>query len=403
MDHMKSDNFGELLAALSGSGNSNGASSNDSHVVHVSGNNASGLKKMHSQPQQLPQQQPDFQHQPQPQYVWQAVPPQAAAPAQHAQQAQHMMQMPQLNYGYPISQQMQMPQPMPQPMPQQFFPTPHQNQTQINQAPATATIPIPIDSLAELKGKALSSKKSFPIVLLTVSLIILGFAVLAVWYYSKKNVLANAVPLLKDSLRNEENEENENEKSRLPPPKLFLVSEQEDDATKLMQDSHVIENLERYLSSPPSFTSTPAPSNNPASLTPTNPTPKPIPKHTPTFTSNQNQSADEKKRDLKSMPQRSQRPQPQRHSNNSNTNTRFTKLSDVLAEEDEDEKVQDEVEVEVNGFKKKMPKRIDSDSPEISEFMKRREQAEKENLKWIESQREKPRVTEDDEEENEDT
>ena len=107
MDHMKSDNFGELLAALSGSGNSNGASSNDSHVVHVSGNNASGLKKMHSQPQQLPQQQPDFQHQPQPQYVWQAVPPQAAAPAQHAQQAQHMMQMPQLNYGYPISQQMQ--------------------------------------------------------------------------------------------------------------------------------------------------------------------------------------------------------------------------------------------------------------------------------------------------------
>jgi hypothetical protein len=306
-----------------------------------------------------------------------------------------MMQMPQLNYGYPISQQMQ----MPQPMPQQFFPTPHQNQTQINQAPATATIPI--DSSAELKGKALSTKKSFPIVLLTVSLIILGFAVLAVWYYSKKNVLANAVPLLKDSLRNEENEENENEKSRLPPPKLFLVSEQEDDAAKLMQDSHVIENLERYLSSPPSFTSTSAPSNNPASLTPTpKPIPKPIPKPTPTFTSNQN--AEEKKRDLKSMPQRSQRPQPQRHSNNSNTHTRFTKLSDVLAEEDEDEKVQDEVEVEVNGFKKKMPKRIDSDSPEISEFMKRREQAEKENLKWIESQREKPRVTEDDEEENED-
>ena len=398
MDHMKSDNFGELLAALSGSGNSNGASSNDSHVVHVSGNNASGLKKMHSQPQQLPQQQPDFQHQPQPQYVWQAVPPQVPAQhAQHAQQAQHMMQMPsQLNYGYPISQQMQ----MPQPMPQHFFPPPppHQNQTQINQA--TSTIPIPIDSSAELKAKAVSTKKSFPIVLLTVSLILLGFAVLAVWYYSKKNVLANAVPLLKDSLRNEENEENENEKSRLPPPKLFLVSEQEDDATKLMQDSHVIENLERYLSSPP-ITSTSAPS-----LTTPTPTPKPtpIPKPSatpiPTFTS-QNQNADEKKRDLKSMPQRSQRPQPQRNSNNSNTHTRFTKLSDVLAE-DEDEKVQDEVEVEVNGFKKKMPKRIDSDSPEISEFMKRREQAEKENLKWIESQREKPRVT-DDEEENEDT
>jgi len=398
MDHMKSDNFGELLAALSGSGNSNpGASSNDaSHVVHVSqqGNNG---KRMHSQQQQ---QQPDFQHQQQqqtqqPQYVWQAVPPQAAPPpAQH-----HMMQMQmptsQLNYGYPISQQLQMqPQPQPQPQAQQFFPSPPSHphpppyHNQINQAPATT---MPIDAPAALlKERIPTTKKSFPIVLLTVSLILLGFAVLAVWYYSKKNVLANAVPLLRDSLEDKENEE-----SRLPPPKLFLVSEQEDDATKLMQDSHVIENLERYLSAPPSIPA-PAPSPSPSSSSSSFPSPSP--------STSKNHAliaiakAEEKKRDLKSK--------PQRHTNNSmvahNKQTRFTKLSDVLAEEEEDEKVHEEVEVEVNGFKKKMPKRIDSDSPEISEFMKKREQAEKENLKWIESQRENPRVTEEEEEENED-
>ena len=203
---------------------------------------------------------------------------------------------------------------------------------------------------------------------------------MAVWYYSKKNVLANAVPLLKDSL-------NENEESRLPPPKLFLVSEQEDDATKLMQDSHVIENLERYLSAPPS---TPAPAPSPSPSTSTS-----------TSTSNNPTSiakAEEKKRDLKSKPKL----YTNNSAHNNNKQTRFTKLSDVLAEEEEDEKVHEEVEVEVNGFKKKMPKRIDSDSPEISEFMKKREQAEKENLKWIESQRENPRVSEEEEEENED-
>jgi len=385
MDHMKSDNFGELLAALSGSGNSNpGASSNDaSHVVHVSqqGNNG---KRMHSQQKQ---QQPDFQHQQQqPQYVWQAVPPQAAPPpAQH-----HMMQMQmptsQLNYGYPISQQLQM-----QPQAQQFFPSPPSHphpppyHNQINQAPATT---MPIDAPAALlKERIPTTKKSFPIVLLTVSLILLGFAVLAVWYYSKKNVLANAVPLLRDSLEDKEND------TRLPPPKLFLVSEQEDDATKLMQDSHVIENLERYLSAPPSI---PAPAPSPAPSPSSFPSPSPFTSknHAPS----NNAKAEEKKRDLKSK--------PQRHTNNSmvaiNKQTRFTKLSDVLAEEEEDEKVHEEVEVEVNGFKKKMPKRIDSDSPEISEFMKKREQAEKENLKWIESQRENPRVTEEEEEENED-
>ena len=397
---MKSDNFGELLAALSGSGNSSGASSNDaSHVVNVSQQGNSG-KRMHSQQQQQPQ--PDFQHQQQqqqqPQYVWQAVPPQAVPPpAQH-----HMMQMQmptsQLNYGYPISQQMQM---QPQAQAQQFFPphpsphphphphpnvynNPNSNQNQMNQATAMPKT-IPIDAPAALlKEKALpTTKKSFPIVLLTVSLIILGFAVLAVWYYSKKNVLANAVPSLRDSLEDKEND------TRLPPPKLFLVSEQEDDATKLMQDSHVIENLERYLSAPPSTpapATTRAPSSAPSLSTSNNPAPS------------NNAKAEEKKRDLKSK--------PQRHTNNSahnnNKQTRFTKLSDVLAEEEEeDEKVHEEVEVEVNGFKKKMPKRIDSDSPEISEFMKKREQAEKENLKWIESQRENPRVTEE-EEENED-
>jgi hypothetical protein len=403
MDHMKSDNFGELLAALSGSGNSSGASSNDaSHVVNVSqqGNNG---KRMHSQQQQQPQ--PDFQHQQQqqqqqPQYVWQAVPPQAVPPpAQH-----HMMQMQmptsQLNYGYPISQQMQM---QPQAQAQQFFPphpsppphphphphpnvynNPNPNHNQMNQATAMPKT-IPIDAPAALlKEKALpTTKKSFPIVLLTVSLIILGFAVLAVWYYSKKNVLANAVPSLRDSLEDKEND------TRLPPPKLFLVSEQEDDATKLMQDSHVIENLERYLSAPPS-TPAPAPTRAPSSAPSLSTSNNAAPSN--------NAKAEEKKRDLKSK--------PQRHTNNSahnnNKQTRFTKLSDVLAEEEEeDEKVHEEVEVEVNGFKKKMPKRIDSDSPEISEFMKKREQAEKENLKWIESQRENPRVTEE-EEENED-
>jgi hypothetical protein len=156
-------------------------------------------------------------------------------------------------------------------------------------------------------------------VLLTVGLIVLGFAFLAVWYYSKKNVLAESVPKVA-------------EEERLPPPKLFLVSEEEEN-TKLLQDSHVIENLEKYL--------------NPHPVT-----------------------------------------EEKVHKNKTETRkSKFTKLSEVIVEEEEPE--EEEVEVEVNGFKKKMAKRIDSESPEISEYMKRREQAEKENLKWIESQRER--------------
>jgi hypothetical protein len=191
---------------------------------------------------------------------------------------------------------------------------------------------LPPPTSTTVKGvEVKATKKSFPVVLLTVSIIVLGFGVLAAWYYSKKSVLADSVPAVIE------------EAARLPPPKLFLVSEQEE-ADKLLQDSHVIENLERYLSSPPTTTATTDAKTSKLS------TPPPV-------------------------------------NVNSNSKNRFTKLSDVIAEEEEEQKPVEEVEVEVNGFKRKMPKRIDSDSPEINDFMKRREQAEKENLKWIEFQR----------------
>ena len=88
------------------------------------------------------------------------------------------------------------------------------------------------------------SKKSFPILFITILLIIIGFSVLAVWYYSKKNFLETLVPTDNVNLKQEFNTT-----EKLPPPKLFLVSEQEENEKLL--DSHVIENLEKYLSSPP--------------------------------------------------------------------------------------------------------------------------------------------------------
>ena len=81
-------------------------------------------------------------------------------------------------------------------------------------------------------------------------------------------------------------------------------------------------------------------------------------------------------------------------SKNNISQNQFTKLSEVVAE-DEDEDLQEQEVEEVNGLRKKMPRRIDSDSPEISDFIKRREQAEKENLKWIESQRQNPHLNEE--------
>jgi hypothetical protein len=324
MDHMK-DNFGELLAAISGSKEAAAPQPPSSRRVQQ------------PQPQQNEYQNQQHQHQyqqndyptqqQQQQYVWQAQ------PMPQLQQQQQPMPMPQLQqhqqqqqpYGYGGYVPMPMP-PMPmQPMPisQQQQPQQHSNpiiHQQHQYAPGVQQAPSNINKGLEAK----TTKKSFPVVFITISLIVLGFGVLAVWYYSKKNVLADSVPLPEEA-------------ARLPPPKLFLVSEKEE-TEKLLQDSHVIENLERYLSSPPTTTTV---ESKPNAKTIS----KPVSKN------------------------------------------RFTKLSDVIAEEEEEQKPLEEIEVEVNGFKKKMPKRIDSDSPEINDFMKRREQAEKENLKWIESQR----------------
>ena len=297
MDHMK-DNFGELLAAISGS----------KEAVPPPSSRRVQPQNDYPNPNQHHYQQNDY-HPQQQQYVWQAPP---MPPPMPQLQQQQQLQQP---YGYGGYVPMSMP-PMPQQQ-QQMPPMPQQQQQfqPIQQAPASNTN----------KGlEPKTTKKSFPVVFITISLIVLGFGVLAVWYYSKKSVLADSVP-----------EENS---VRLPPPKLFLVSEQEE-TEKLLQDSHVIENLERYLSSPP--TTTQATESKPNAKTIS----KPVSKN------------------------------------------RFTKLSDVIAEEEEEQKPLEEIEVEVNGFKKKMPKRIDSDSPEINDFMKRRELAEKENLKWIESQR----------------
>ena len=310
MDHMK-DNFGELLAAISGS--KDAAAPPSSRRVQPQQNE---YQNQH----QHQYQQNDYPTQQQQQYVWQAQP----MPQQQQQQPMPMP-MPQLQqqqqqpYGYGGYVPMSMP-PMPISQQQHSNPIMHQ---QHQYGPGVQQAPSNISKGLEA---AKTTKKSFPVVFITISLIVLGFGVLAVWYYSKKNVLADSVPL---SLPEES--------ARLPPPKLFLVSEQEE-TEKLLQDSHVIENLERYLSSPPTTTTTESKPNAKTNS-------KPVSKN------------------------------------------RFTKLSDVIAEEEEEQKPLEEIEVEVNGFKKKMPKRIDSDSPEINDFMKRREQLEKENLKWIESQR----------------
>jgi len=318
MDHMK-DNFGEILAAISGSKDAAAPQPPSSRRVQPQQNEYQNQNQHQYQQNDYPTQQQ------QQQYVWQAQPMQPM-PQQQQQQPMHMP-MPQLQqqqqqqqpYGYggyvPMSMPpMSMP-PMPISQQQQQHPIIHQ---QHQYGPGVQ----PSNISKGLEAK--TTKKSFPVVFITISLIVLGFGVLAVWYYSKKNVLADSVPLPEEA-------------ARLPPPKLFLVSEQEE-TEKLLQDSHVIENLERYLSSPPTTTTT---ESKPNAKTIS----KPVSKN------------------------------------------RFTKLSDVIAEEEEEQKPLEEIEVEVNGFKKKMPKRIDSDSPEINDFMKRREQAEKENLKWIESQR----------------
>jgi hypothetical protein len=226
----------------------------------------------------------------------------------------------QTQYAQPQPTQPQYAQPQPAQSQQYAQPQPAHPQPQQQYQPQHYTPPIPQyvppvyqNQAPKLEPVKVAKKKSFPIVLFTIGLIVLGFAFLAVWYYSKKNVLADSVP----------------EVEHLPPPKLFLVSEEEENS-KLLQDSHVIENLEKYL------------------------------------------HLNEKDVDTE----------------NEKKKSKFTKLSEVMIEEEEPETVE-EVEVEVNGFKKKMAKRIDSESPEISEYMKRREQAEKENLKWIESQRER--------------
>jgi hypothetical protein len=289
MDPSRNDNFGELLAALSGS--------NQVPVPH------SGSGQV-----PVPQAQTDPRYAPQ--YVWQAPPPpvyQYYPESSHAQPqyAQPQPAQPQYHQPQPAQSQYSQPQPAPQQQqyqPQHYTPPIPQYVPPVHQNQATKLEPVKV-----------AKKKSFPIVLLTIGLIVLGFAFLAVWYYSKKNVLADSVP----------------EVEHLPPPKLFLVSEEEENS-KLLQDSYVIENLEKYL------------------------------------------HLNEKDVDTK----------------NEKKKSKFTKLSEVMIEEEEPETVE-EVEVEVNGFKKKMAKRIDSESPEISEYMKRREQAEKENLKWIESQRER--------------
>ena len=145
----------------------------------------------------------------------------------------------------------------------------------------------------------------------------LALSILAVWYYTRKSYLHDAAIVSETT-------------ESLPPPKLFLGSNSEDE--EVLADAHVLENLNKYLV---------------------------LPQHV---------EQEVKRVDVSQKPDR------------------FTKLNDV---------VDDEEEEEVDSTSNERPKKFDPESSEITDFIKRREKAEKENLRWIESQREHPHHDDD--------
>jgi hypothetical protein len=435
MDLSKTDNFGELLAALSGSGlvnnsdmnrqsflNSNSTNQQFTPVAQTQTNsnfsqtgftnsnqinpvpinpmpvnpmnqiNQNGLQINQNVPNQnIPNQFNSYPQQPpttylQPQYVWQAAPtPPYTLSAAENFQNQNLSQN-QTFYSSQMQPQLQ--------TPSNYIQNQMSHQSNIKnvlpqsqQSMLVNGLQLPMQQSMQQSMQSMqqkpeiqnghTSKKSFPILFITILFIIIGFSVLAIWYYSKKNFLETLVPTNNVNLKQEVDTTTE----KLPPPKLFLVTDQEENEKLL--DSHVIENLEKYLSSPPAVLDleleSQKNSNSKTALSNTNKLNE----------SSLNQNYNFK--DQTSKPSLTLNTNSSKHKSVQN---RFTKLSEVVAE-DEDDEASEEIEVEVNGFKKKMPRRIDSDSPEISEFIKRREQTEKENLKWIESQRQNPHLNED--------
>ena len=393
MDHLKSENFGELLSALAGrqkqttlqspSLNTTIPAALSTTVPSASGN----TPNLGSVPMTIPISNPN-----QNQMGFNSV--SSFIPQQHLQVPQYMWQGPQQYYQYPVA----MGHPAGQhinPVQEVQLPVKSAFATHNPATPATAATAATVPQTSQISVKK-STGQSFFTVFIIIFLFLLAVSVLVAWYFWKKNSLMSAASLAKD--------ENENGSVH---PKLFMHSQVQDNDNislprqtqqnqnqnqnkesgvkediedkedrDLVRDEVIIENLKRYLASSES--------------------------------ENENDTSQKKGQALKaSIMQKNPRASDTSSSHAQEIPPKqriqkFTKLSEVIVEDSESDHEDDQDEDrnvglrdsfnlpddEVVSEKKQQLRRIDSESPEISEFMKKREKAEKENLKWLESQRE---------------
>jgi hypothetical protein len=315
-------------------------------------------------------------------------------PQQHLQVPQYMWQGPQQYYQYPVTMGHTVVQPV-NPVQEVQLPVKSAFATHNPATPATAATAATVPQTSQISVKK-STGQSFFTVFIIIFLFLLAVSVLVAWYFWKKNSLMSAASLAKD--------ENENGSVH---PKLFMHSQVQDNDNislprqtqqnqnqnqnkesgvkediedkedrDLVRDEVIIENLKRYLASSES--------------------------------ENENDTSQKKGQALKaSIMQKNPRASDTSSSHAQEIPPKqriqkFTKLSEVIVEDSESDHEDDQDEDrnvglrdsfnlpddEVVSEKKQQLRRIDSESPEISEFMKKREKAEKENLKWLESQRE---------------
>ena len=396
MDHLKSENFGVLLSALAGRQKQTTLQSPSlnttipaalSSTVPSANSNPPNLSSV---PMSIPISNPN-----QNQIGFNSV--SSFIPQQHLQVPQYMWQGPQQYYQYPVAMGHPVVQPVNPvqevqlPVKSAFATTPANPGNPATAASASAAT-VPQTSQTRVKK---STGQSFFTVFIIIFLFLLAVSVLVAWYFWKKNSLLSAASLAED--------ENENGSVH---PKLFMHSQVQDNDNislprqtqqnqnqnkesgvkediedredrDLVRDEVIIENLKRYLASSES--------------------------------ENENDTSQKKGQALKAstMPKNPRAPDTTSSSHVQEIPPKqriqkFTKLSEVIVEDSESDHEDDQDEDrnvglrdsfnlpddEVVSEKKQQPRRIDSESPEISEFMKKREKAEKENLKWLESQRE---------------
>jgi hypothetical protein len=399
MDHLKSENFGELLSALAGRQKQTTLQSPSLNTTTIPAAISSAVPSasgnppnLGSVPMTIPISNPVLSSTIAPQVnqnqmgfnsVSSFIPQH-----QHLQVPQYMWQGPQQYYQYPVA----MGHPAGQPInPVQEVQLPVKSASAI--PPAIPAASVPQTSQTTVKK---STGQSFFTVFIIIFLFLLAVSVLVAWYFWKKNSLLSAASLA----------EGENESGTVHP-KLFMHSQiqnndnisiprqtqqnqnqnqesgdKEDREDKedrdLVRDEVIIENLKRYLASSESENENDTSQKRDQSLKAST-----MPKNTRASDTTSSSHAQE-------IFQKQQRIQ------------KFTKLSEVIVEDSESDHEDDQDEDRNEGLrdsfnlpddevvseKKQQPRRIDSESPEISEFMKKREKAEKENLKWLESQRE---------------